>query len=147
MPVMSPLTSERNFTPSSTERLSAMFGFVGVAVEAQMVHAVQPVGAVGVTELEAAESGPVPTALVAETLNVYERKSVGQGNGRVLAGGLPVSVVGVWAVGLMYGVAVWEVIALPPLPGAVHETVACVSPAVAVTLVGAAGAVGAVGVT
>src|SRR5436190_2132302 len=106
MPVMSPLTSERNFTPSSTERLSAMFGFVGVAVEAQMVHAVQPVGAVGVTELEAAESGPVPTALVAETLNVYAVPLVSPVTVRVVAGGLPVTVVGVWAVAPTYGVTV-----------------------------------------
>src|SRR5664279_4008888 len=65
----------------------------------------------------------------------------------VVAGGDPVRVVGVCAVFPMDGVMVYEVIGLPPLPGAVQDTVAAALPAVAVTPVGAAGAVGAVGVT
>jgi hypothetical protein len=42
-------------------------------------------------------------------------------------------------------VTVYPVIGLPPLDGAVHETVAVVSPALADTPVGAAGAVGFAG--
>ena len=64
-----------------------------------------------------------------------------------VAGGLPVIVVGVWATRPMYGVIVYEVIVLPPLAGAVHDTLAVPFPAAAVTPVGAPGAVGAVGVT
>src|SRR5664279_4547396 len=65
----------------------------------------------------------------------------------VVAGGFPVMVVGVCAVPPMDGVRVYEVMTLPPLPGAVQDTVAEALPAVAVTPLGAAGAVGAVGVT
>ena len=42
---------------------------VGVAVDGQIVQAVQAV-ADGVTALDAADAGPVPTAFVAVTLNV-----------------------------------------------------------------------------
>jgi hypothetical protein len=49
--------------------VSATAGFAGVAEEGQMVQAVQLV-AEGVTEFEDAEAGPVPTALVADTVNV-----------------------------------------------------------------------------
>ena len=69
MPVIDPLTSDVNFTPSSTEAVSASLGVAGVAEAGQIVHAVQSV-AVGVTAFEAAEAGPVPTALVAVTLKV-----------------------------------------------------------------------------
>jgi hypothetical protein len=43
-----------------------------------------------------------------------------------------------------YGVIVYPVIAAPPLAGAVHVTVACESPPVAVTLPGACGTVAGV---
>ena len=65
-----------------------------------------------------------------------------------VAGGLPVTVTGVCAVEPMNGVTVYLVIVLPPLlDGAVQFTVADPLPAVAVTPVGAPGAVGALGVT
>jgi hypothetical protein len=64
-----------------------------------------------------------------------------------VAGGLPVTVTGVCAVVPMNGVTVYLVIVLPPLPGAVQLTVADPLPPLAVTPVGAAGAVALVGVT
>ena len=61
----------------------------------------------------------------------------------VLVGaGLPVTSLGVCAVAPMYGVTVYFVMALPPLSGAVHVTVAWPSPAEAVGALGVAGAVG-----
>jgi len=62
----------------------------------------------------------------------------------LVAGGFPVIVVAVCAVVPMNGVIVYEVIALPLLAGAVHDTVAEVLPDVAVTPVGAPGAVAGV---
>ena len=50
--------------------------------------------------------------------------------------------VGGSAVEPAYGVTTYDVIGLPPSPGAVHRTVADESPAVAVTPVGAPGTVG-----
>ena len=47
-----------------------MLGLAGLAVTGQIVQFVQPLLAAGVTAVEAAESGPVPMALVAETLKV-----------------------------------------------------------------------------
>jgi hypothetical protein len=58
-----------------------------------------------------------------------------------VAGGLPDTVTGVCAVEPMYGVTVYPVIALPPLPGAVQLTVADALPAVADTPAGAPGTV------
>ena len=65
----------------------------------------------------------------------------------LVAGGEPVTVFAVCGTPPAIGVTVYEVIALPPFDGAVHDTVACPSPAVALTPVGAAGTVGPVGVT
>ena len=62
--------------------------------------------AVGVTAFDAAEAGPVPTALVADTLNVYAVPLVSPVTVAVVAGGLPVTVVGVCAVAPMNGVTV-----------------------------------------
>ena len=64
-----PLTSALNFTPSVTAPVSEALGVVGVADDAQIVHAPQVVDE-GVTEFEAAEAGPVPIALVAVTVKV-----------------------------------------------------------------------------
>jgi hypothetical protein len=64
----------------------------------------------GVTALEAAESGPVPTELVADTLNVYVVPFVSPVIVVLVAGGDPDTVVGVWAVDPMYGVTVYFVI-------------------------------------
>ena len=77
------------------------------AVALTLVGAAGTVGAaVGVIELEAAEAGPVPTALAADTVNVYEVPSVSPVTVAVVAGGLPVTVVGVCAVVPTYGVTV-----------------------------------------
>ena len=65
----------------------------------------------------------------------------------LVAGGDPVTVLAVCGTPPAYGVTVYDVIGLPPLDGAVQDTVACPSPAVALTPVGAKGAVGPVGVT
>src|SRR5579859_7670271 len=103
------------------------------------------VGAAGVTVFEAADAGPVPTALVAVTVKVYVTPFVRPPIVAVVAGGLPLITVGVWAVEPTYGVTVYEVIGLLPSDGAVHDTVACALPAVATTLAGAAGTTGVVG--
>ena len=58
-----------------------------------------------------------------------------------VAGGLPDTVTGVCAADPTYGVTVYLVIALPPLPGAVQLPVADPLPAVADTPVGESGAV------
>jgi len=70
------------------------------------VGAAGSVGAAGVTEFEDAEEGPVPMALVAVTLNVYAVPFVSPLTVAVVAGGLPVTVVGVCAVVPMNGVTV-----------------------------------------
>ena len=64
--------------------------------------------------------------------------------GVLVAGGFPVIVVAVCAVVPMNGVIVYEVIPLPLLAGAVHDTVAEVLPGVPVTPVGAPGTVAGV---
>ena len=102
----------------------------------------------GVTALDADESGPVPIAFVADTVNVYVVPFVSPVTVVDVAGGVPVTVIGVCAVAPMNGVTVYLVIALPPLSvGAVQLTVADPLPAVAVTPVGAPGALGALGIT
>jgi hypothetical protein len=116
--------------------------FPGVAVTFEGA----PGTVAGVTAFDAADWVPVPIALVAATLKVYDVPFVSPVTAVVVAGGLPVTVVTGWAVVPMYGVTVYDVIGLPPLEaGAVHDTVACPAPAVAVTPVGAPGA--AAGVT
>src|SRR2546430_2671916 len=97
---------------------------------------------VGVTAPDAAEAGPVPMALVADTVNVYAVPLVRPATVADVAGGLPPTRVGAWAVPPTYGVSVYEVIGLPPLAGAVQLTVAEPLPGTAFTPVGAAGAVG-----
>ena len=58
------------------------------------------------TAFDGVEAGPVPTALVAVTLNVYAVPLVSPVTVVVVAGGLPVTVVGVCAVVPMNGVTV-----------------------------------------
>jgi hypothetical protein len=77
----------------------------GTAVDGQIVHAEQP-AATGVTELEAAEAGPVPTALVAATVNVYAVPFVSPETVTVVAGGLPLTVVVACALDPTNGVTV-----------------------------------------
>jgi len=103
--VIDPFTSEVNFTPTSTEEVSESLGVVGVAVAAQMLQAEQAV-ADGVTALDAVDAAPVPTAFVADTVNVYVVLFVRPLTVVVVAGGLPVTVVGVCAVVPMNGVTV-----------------------------------------
>jgi hypothetical protein len=67
--VILPLTSALNFTPSVTAPVSEALGVVGVADDAQIVHALHA-EVVGVTALDGAEAGPVPMALVAVTVKV-----------------------------------------------------------------------------
>ena len=63
-------------------------------------------GAVGVTALDAAEDGPVPTALVAATVKVYAVPLLKPLTVVVVAGGLPVTVTGDKAVAPTNGVTV-----------------------------------------
>jgi hypothetical protein len=92
--------------------------------------AVTPVGAagadggLGVTLLDAADADPVPTLLVADTVNVYAVPLVNPVMVVVVAGGDPVIVVAGCAIVPMNGVIVYEEIGEPPLLGAVHDTVA-----------------------
>ncbi len=58
------------------------------------------------TGLEAAEAGPWPTALVAVTRKVYAVPLVSPVTVAEVAGGLPLTVVGAWAVAPMNGVTV-----------------------------------------
>jgi hypothetical protein len=94
-----------NFTPSSTDDGSPESGLVGIADDGQIVHAAQLMD-VGVTEFDAADAGPVPTALVADTLNVYAVPLVNPVTVVLVAGGLPDTVFGVCAVDPMNGVTV-----------------------------------------
>ena len=80
--------------------------------------------AVGVTACDGVDAGPVPTALLAETVKVYELPLVRPVTVAVVAGGLPATWVGVCATPARYGVTVYMVIGLPPLAGAVQLTVA-----------------------
>jgi hypothetical protein len=94
----------------------------------------------GVTAPEAADSGPVPAALIAATLNVYVWPLSSPVIVRDVAGELVVT--GVCATAPTYGVIRYPVIWLPPSDtGAVHDTSTEPSPAVPPTAVGAPGTV------
>ena len=71
-----------------------------------LVGAVGAVAAAGTTGSDGAEAGPVPTALVADTRNVYAVPFVSPVTVTPVTGGLPLTVVGVWAVLPMNGVTV-----------------------------------------
>jgi hypothetical protein len=62
--------------------------------------------AVGVTEFDGADAGPVPTEFVALTVNVYAVPFVSPPIVAPVAGGDPVTVVGVCAADPTYGVTV-----------------------------------------
>src|ERR1700687_6300943 len=99
-----------------------------------------PGGPSGVTLFDCAEAVPVPTLLMAATVNVYAVPLARPVTIWVVA--VELNVVAVWAVAPMYGVTVYPVTGLPPFPtGAVQLTVACALPAVADTPVGASGSV------
>src|SRR5688572_205461 len=91
MPVIWPFTSAVNFTPTSTLAVSVVLGFAGVADGGQIVQTTHPPAA-GVTAFEAADAGPVPTALVAATRNVYAVPLVSPVTVVLVAGGVPVTV-------------------------------------------------------
>ena len=120
-------------------QLTVACPFPGVALT--FVGTPGTVGAAGVTAVDGLDSGPVPTAFVALTVNVYAVPFVSPVTVALVAGGDPVTVVGVCAVDPIYGVIVYEVIVLPPLLGAVQLTVACAFPAVALAFVGVPGTV------
>ncbi len=84
---------------------------------------------------------PSPTAFAAVTVNVYVVPFVRPVTTVEVAGGVPVTVVGVCATAPTNGVTAYEVIGLPPSTGATQLTVAEVSPAEADTPVGASGTV------
>ena len=84
------------------DQLTTAFALPGVAVTF-----VGAAGApFGVTAFEAAEAGPVQTAFVAVTRNVYVLPFARPVTVVLVAGGLPVTVVGVCAVVPTYGVTV-----------------------------------------
>ncbi len=68
------------------------------AVAVTPVGAPGTLGALGVTELDGEDSGPVPAVLVADTVNVYAVPLVSPATVVEVAGGLPVTVTGVCAV-------------------------------------------------
>ena len=69
-----------------------------------LVGAAGAVAPLGVTELECADTGPLPLPLTAWTVNVYAVPGVRPVIVVLVAGGEPVTVVAVWAVDPMYGV-------------------------------------------
>jgi hypothetical protein len=93
---------------------------------------------VGVTGFECADGAPWPTELVADTVNVYV---VPLDRPPTVACVALDTLIAVFASAPTYGVIVYEAIALPPLAGAAHMTVALPSPALAATSVGADGVV------
>jgi hypothetical protein len=94
----------------------------------------------GTTPFEEAEGVPVPAALVAVTVNVYEVPFVSPSTVIALHGAMHVPVMPPGE-----EVAVYEVIAAPPsLAGAVKSTVACALPGDAMPIVGAPGTVAGV---
>ena len=142
-----PSTSELNRTPSSRALVSESLGLAGTTDEGQIVHAAHP-PATGVTDEDGADAADVPTLLVAVTRNVYAVPLLNPVTVADVAGGEPVTDIDVCAVDPAYGVTVYPVIGLPPSEGALQDTTAEASPAVAETPPGAAGAVaGALGVT
>jgi hypothetical protein len=121
--------------PSLAGAENAMLACAAPAVAVPMVGA--PGTVAGVTLFDAADAGPVPTPLVAVTVNVYAvplaRPATVQGE----VAHVPVCP--------PEDVAVYDVIAEPPLlAGGVKLTVACVLPRVAVPIVGAPGTVAGV---
>ena len=101
-----------------------------------------PVGApgvvAGVTLFDAADAGPVPTALVAFTVNVYAVPFDSPENT------VEVTFPTVLVAPPGDAVTVYPVTGEPPLlAGGVHDNVACPFPAIAPTPVGAPGTVGA----
>jgi hypothetical protein len=88
-----------------TERVSVDATVVGVADGAQMVQAAQLVAA-GVTADDGADAGPAPTALLADTVNVYAVPLVSPETVTLVAGGLPETVVTGCAAAPMNGVTV-----------------------------------------
>src|SRR5690242_10721801 len=97
MPRICPFTSALNFVPSSIEPGSPWSTVFGTVLGDQMVHPVQ-LTSVGVTGLDDAETAPAPTALVAATVKVYAVPLVRPLTVTVVSGGVPVTVVGVFAV-------------------------------------------------
>jgi hypothetical protein len=81
------------------------------------------VAAIGTTEFDAADTGPEPIGLDACTVNVYVVPAVNPVTDAVVAGGDPVTVVGVCAADPTYGVTVYDA-GGPPDDGADHDTVA-----------------------
>jgi hypothetical protein len=105
------------------------------AVAVPMVGA--PGTVAGVTLFEAADAGPVPTELVAVTVNVYAVPLARPATVQAEVAHVPVCP--------PEEVAVYEMMAAPPLlAGGVKVTVACAFPAVAVPIVGAPGNVAGV---
>ena len=100
MPVTCPLTSDVNFVPSSVELVSPWSGVLGTVEADQIVHGVHEMPC-GVTGLEAVDSGLVPIAFVAETVNVYAVPLVRPETVVAEAGGLPVTLTAVCAVAPM----------------------------------------------
>jgi hypothetical protein len=111
------------------------------AVAVPMVGAVGTVA--GVTSFDWADSVLVPATFTAATVNVYGVPFVSPVTVSVVA--VELNGTGVCATPLMYGVTTYDVTADPPFDvGAVHVTVACMLPRVAVPMVGGSGVVAGV---
>ena len=80
---------------AGADQLTVADWFPAVAVT--VAGAPGTVGATGVTWLEGTDAGPVPTLFVAVTVNVYAVPSVRPLTVALVAGGLPVITVAVWA--------------------------------------------------
>ena len=111
--MIEPFVSDVNLTPTSTAILSPESITTGMA-KSKIVS-------LGTTELDAADAALVPTALVADTVNVYPLPFVNPGTTADVADPL-VTWIGLCAVEPRYGVTVYPVIGLPLAPGAVQLT-------------------------
>jgi hypothetical protein len=131
------MIAEPPFEPGAL-KVTVAWAFPGVAVTAVGAPGmVAPLGgADGVAAFDGAEAGPVPTAFVAVTVNVYLTPFVKPVTVNGLAAPVAVSPPG-------DAVTVYEVIADPPFDaGALNVTVAWPFPAVAAPALGAPGTVG-----
>src|SRR4051812_49961222 len=112
MPVTKPSTSDLNFTPRAIALESPPSAVAGAAKSNSVAR--------GTTASEALDSGPVATAFVALTVNVYGEPFVSPGTVAVVADAPAVT--GVCAVAPMYGVIVKPVSGLPLSAGGVQVT-------------------------
>jgi hypothetical protein len=133
MPVIDPLVSAVNFTPSSAEELSPESTSADEGAEKSKIVSS------GVTAGLADDAGPDPIPFVAVTVKVYDVPLLSPVTTAEVADGLPTTTGDPAAVPPAYGVIVYELIGLPFALGGDHDTIASLDAGEAITLVGAEG--------